>query len=374
MLDRGELRRLHRLTQDEACTATLYVDVDQNRQANRNGGHLVQAEAMLKELRARHPEAPELERAVKEALERLRAVEPEGKTTMIVVHPASGLAELHRLRVKVPASAHWRRGAFLRPVVEALEEHERFAVVLADKKRARVFTVCLGEITEHTDLVSETTSRTQTTGTDHWWSQKRFQRHHQQEVTWHARRVVEALLDLSLRSTFDRLVVAGPPEATGQIVRLLPRRLQGRVVATLNLPVAAAEHEVLRRVLELQESVEREQERGLVEGLLAELHDGGKAVAGLLPVIAAVNQGRVWKLVYTKGFQAQGGECRGCGSFAEQGDGRCATCDGGLEPMPTLVDRLSQAVLEQGGAVGVVDGAAAELLGRQAPCAAVLRY
>ncbi len=374
MLDRGELRRLHRLTQDEACTMTLYVDVDQNRQANRNGGHLVQAEAFLRQLRTHHPEASGLEQAAGAALELLRATEPEGKTAVIVVHPESGLAELHRLNVPVAPSAHWRRGAFLRPVVEALDEHERYAVVLADKKRARVFTVWMGEISEHPDVVSATASRTQTTGTDHWCSQKRFQRHHQQEVAWHGRRVVEALLDLSLRTAFDRLVVAGPAEAAAQIVRLLPRRLHGRLVATLNLPVTAPEAEVLGRVLELEEQVEREQEHGLVQGLLAELHDGGKAVAGLPPVLAAVNQGKVWKLVYAKGFQAAGGECRGCGCFTQEGDGSCSTCTGGLEPVPTLVDRLSQAVLEQGGGVEVVDGPAADLLRRHAPCAAVLRY
>ena len=49
MLGRGVLSRLHTLTQQETFTLTLYLDTDQNKQANRKRGYVVQAEALLKE-------------------------------------------------------------------------------------------------------------------------------------------------------------------------------------------------------------------------------------------------------------------------------------------------------------------------------------
>ena len=157
MLGRGVLSRLYTLTQHEVPTLTVYVDVDQNTQANRNRGYLVQTEAMLKELRSTAGGDAELEPAAGRALSMVEGLEPQGKTALVVVHEATHLAEIHVLQVACAPSALWQRGAFLRPVVEAMDEHERYGVVLTDSQRARLFTVFMGEITEHEDLVSDTT-------------------------------------------------------------------------------------------------------------------------------------------------------------------------------------------------------------------------
>lgn len=374
MLGRGVLSRLYCLTQQETPTLTLYVDIDQNKRANRNQGFLVQAEALVKELRGRFPEDERLRAAAARALGLLGSLEPQGKTAVAVVHEEAGLAEVHSASVALPSSAHWRRGAFLRPVVEVMDEHERYGVVLTDQQRARLFTVYLGEVTEHSDLFSAVSQRTHTTARDQIWSQKRQQRHHDQEVAVHAKRVVDALHDLSLRAPYDRLIVAGPREAALQVTRMLPRRLHGKLVDTVAMPVTAPAREVLERTLEVQFALERAQEVELVNGIMAELHEGGRAVAGVEQVVEVANRDRVWKLVYAKGFRTEGGECSSCGSYALRQKGECALCGGEVRPVAGLVDRLSQAVLEAGGNVEVVDGAAAATLAGQGSIAAMLRY
>ncbi|HHQ49597.1 MAG TPA: hypothetical protein ENK19_12035 [Acidobacteria bacterium] len=373
MLDRAALRNLRRLTDNEDNTLTLYLDIDQTKQANRNGGYLVQAEAMLKELRSTSGDDAALQADATRTLELVRRLEPRGKTALTVVQSGHGVGEVHQIRVAIAPSVHWRRGAFLRPVVEALDEYERYAVVLTDKQRARIFTSYLGELVEHTDLISATGGKTQTTGTDRWWSQKRFQRHHEQKVALHAKRVVDALHELSLKVPFDRLIVAGPQEAAAQVARLLPRRLHGKLVKTIPLPVTASEREVSERIAQVQEEMERQQELEMVRGLLAELHESGRAVAGLENVVDAVNEGRVWKLFYVKGLDLNGKVCAACGSLAVNGE-RCHYCDGALHDEAHLVDRLSQSVIELAGRVEMVDGPAAEELRPAGSIAALLRY
>ncbi len=362
------------MTEGKGKTLTLYVDIDQNKPANRKDGYVIQAEAMVKELRSKVGGDKELERAGAQALELVRSLRPAGRTALVVVYPAGDLAELHQVRVEIPPSIHWRRGAHLRPIVEALDEHERYAVVLTDKNRARIFTVFMGEITEHSDLFSATSTKTQTTGTDHWWSQKRFQRHHDQEVALHVKKVVDALYDLSLTTPFDRLLVAGPTEAASQLARLLPTRLHGKLVKTMNMSVSATPQEVLAKTLEVQAEVEREQEVEQVDGLLSELHEGGRAIAGLEAVIDAASQGRIWKLFYVKGLEAEGAECRECGALSAVKNGACKLCGGPMDPVPHIIDRLSQAAFETGGHVEVVDGPAAKRLKKAGTIAALLRY
>lgn len=374
MLGRGVLSRLHCLTEQDSFSLTLYLDIDQNKQSNRRGGHLVQAEALLKEIRTRHAEDRDAEQAVSTALDLVRGLKIRGKTAVIVVHPGISLAEVHEVQVALPASVHWRRGAFLRTVVEAMDEYEKYGVVLADTQRARLFTVQLGELTEHEDLSSEKTQKTRAHGTDQWRAQGRQDRNREEKATLHAKRAIDALHDLSLKTPFDRLIVGGPRKATAQIVRLLPRRLQGKLVETINLPVNASSSKVLASVLQVQERMEREHESTLVDGLIAELHDGGKAVSDFAPVVDAVNHGRVWKLVYGKGFASEGGQCGDCGCYLPSGDGECSYCGGEVARVRHCVDRLSQSVLEMGGRVEVVDGLAARKLAGVGSIGAVLRY
>jgi len=374
MLGRGVLSRLHTLTRQKTNTLTMYIDIDQNKQSNRRRGFVVQAEALLKELKSRHGRSRRLEEAGDIAIGLVKRVRPKGKAALVVVHPETELQELLQVELAFAASAHWRRGAFLRPVVEAMDEHERYGVVLTDTKRARLFTVFMGELIEHEDLYSETSQRTRSMGADQMRAQKRRDRRHDEEVAIHAKKVIDAIYDLAVESPFDRLIVAGTPKATIQLVRLLPKRLRGKLVETVRMRVGASQKEVLSKILGVQRKMEREQESVLVEGVLAELHDGGKAVADFGSVLDAVNQGRVWKMFYSKGLQKEGGECKDCGAYSPHSVGPCVYCGGELMVLSRCVDRLSQSVIEMGGQVEVVDGPAADQLKPHGSIAALLRY
>jgi peptide chain release factor subunit 1 len=374
MLGRGVLSRLHTLTQAEGFTLTLYLDIDQNKPANRKRGFLVQAEALLKGLKVEHGPDRKLADSIRRATDLVRTMKPSGSSALVVVHMPSRTAEAHQVKVPLAASAHWRQGAFLRPIVEAMDEHERYGVVLTSTQRARLFTVSMGELTEHEDLFSDTGSRTRALGPDQMRSQKRRDRRHEEEVTLHAKKVIDALHDLSLRIPFDRLIIAGTSKATAQLERLLPRRLQGKLVRTITMPMTATANEVLEGILKVQERMERDQETSLVQAVLAELHDRGKAVAGFAAVLDAVNQGRVWTLAYNKGFTALAGVCGDCSAYSPHARGPCVYCGGDVKPLSQPVDRLAQSVLEMGGRVEVVDGPAKTALAKKGDIAALLRY
>jgi len=255
-----------------------------------------------------------------------------------------------------------------------MDEHERYGVVLTDNKRARLFTVLMGELTEHEDLFSDTGQRTRSLGADQMRSQKRHDQRHQEEIASHAKRVIDAIHDLALREPFDRLIVGGTPKAAGQLVRMLPTRLRGKLVDTVSMRLGGSQKEILNKILEVQQRMERDREQEIVEGVLAELHDRGKAVAGFAAVLDAVNQGRVWTLVYGKGFIARGGECGSCDAYSPHAKGPCVYCGEKVHPLPQCVDRLSQSVLEMGGRVEVVDGDARKKLEKPGGIAAMLRY
>ncbi len=158
---------------------------------------------------------------------------------------------------------------YIRPLLEATDKYERFGVVLTDKTQARFFVVFLGEIEEEFEAFAPAeVKHVKTTGTDHIWSQKRIQRKAEVHARWHLKQVAEELDRLVDYHALDRLILAGPMEATTELSRLLPKRVRSRLAGTISLPIEASAHEVLQEALKIEQTIERSREIELIEDLL----------------------------------------------------------------------------------------------------------
>ncbi len=362
MIRHRDIEQLQQLSQAPGKTLTVYLDVDQTNAANRKRQFETHLKDMLKQLRAAHPDDDELTLTCDEAEEILRTIEPTGKTLVLARHRGLGVTFRKVIRIALPSFSYWSHGAFLRPLLEALDEHERFGIVLVDQKRARLLTVFLGDIEEHRDLISQVPPRPDSPTSDKLRSQPRMERHHDESVSAHVRTVAAEIARLLDQLEVDRLIIGGNVGVASELARALPKRLRGRLVEVLPIPVTATTDDILARASEVQTRIERAEELEIVRDLLKEVRKGGRAVAGLAATLEAINEGRVWKLVYLQGAAIEGGVCHACHMLFDPADERCPVCGGNLQREPHLVDRMARAVLDRGGHVEMVDGPAAEAL------------
>jgi peptide subunit release factor 1 (eRF1) len=372
MIRHRDVEQLQSLSQAPGKTLTLYLDVDQNNAANRKRQFEVRLRDMLRQLRSEHQEEEQLVQACSEIEAAVRGIEPAGKTLVAARHPGLGITFQTVLKVPVPTSAHWANGAFVRPLLEALDEHERFGIVLVDSQRARIFTVFMGEIEEHKDLISAVSPRVDAPPSDRQRSQARMERRHDENVASHLRMVAGELGRLLDQLEVDRLIIGGAVEAASELSRSIPKRFRGRLLELLPMPITATSEELLRRTTDVQARLERAEELEIVRDLLKEVRKGGRAVAGLPATLEAINHGRVWKLVYVQGLALEGGHCISCRVLTDPADELCPLCGTALAQEPLLVNRMSEAVIERGGHVEVVHGPAAETMKQIGEVAAVL--
>jgi len=336
---------------------SVYLDVDQSRAANLNREFEAALKARL------HAIEHQLARAERDAFRADAArvwrfvsqYHPRGKTLILFADDSADLFWTGELGVPLATDVRWDANPWVRPLVEALDEHERYGVVLADKERARIFTIFLGEIEEEREALAAAEVRhKKASGTDHWRSQMHFQRQDDMHVRWHLRQVAELMEEVARAYAFDRLVLAGPVEATSELADLLPPRLGERVVGTLRLPMDAPADEVLRQTLEVAARAEREAEKATVAQLFEQ-----RAV-GLDAALAALQEGRLRTLVYADRFASRGSECPRCHALFGPGAGAdCAYCGERLLPVPDLVTRAIERARESGGSVEKVQGEAA---------------
>ncbi|HXG50182.1 MAG TPA: VLRF1 family aeRF1-type release factor [candidate division Zixibacteria bacterium] len=355
---------------------SVYLDLDQSKASNLSRRFEVTLRDMLRRVEARLKDT-ELENFSADAArahEHVAALRPEGKSLVLFCDRSEDFLWARQINAPVRSQANWTDRPYVLPLLNILDDYERYGVALVDKAQARLFTIFMGEIEEQQEAWADASVRhVKTTGTDHLLSERHFQRRAATHAHWHLKRVAEMLNAVVDRYGFDRLLLAGPPEATGELQSLLSKRVRARVVERIALPVTASAHEVLQETLRVERQIEQEFEKRLVRELIAA--DGHQpATLGLERTIQALCEERIWRLVYAAGFNPKGGCCENCNLLLASTEGACRYCGGAVRPVSDLMERMAERVVEQDGKVEQVQGDAAELLRGAGGIGAFLRF
>jgi peptide subunit release factor 1 (eRF1) len=263
----------------------------------------------------------------------------------------------------------WSAEPLLMPLEEVLDEHERVAVVLADKRQARLFTIYLGAIEEQRLFESPDPGVSNISGIA-----GNHARHYQENVQRHVRRTAHAATELLRARPFDRLILGGPDEVASTLKDELPRPLRARFAGILPIALEATDAEVLDAAREMAEEIERRTETEMVEELV-ESATAPRAALGLEPVLEALSDDRVHHLFIVSDFARDGAECPNCGRLvAGQDRDNCPRCGAKVEPLPDLAERIVNRALEQAAQVEMVSGEAAATLADYSGIGAWTRY
>jgi hypothetical protein len=145
MITQQDLEQLEAFDGRGARILSVYLDLDPDRQVRRSCR--VVFEDLVKDVGARLPEPArdDLTREVGRVQEWLTS-EPHGKAVALFSCQARGLWQVHLLAVHAEDHLAFELMPDLAPLLRLLDEHERYAVALVDKEKARLFSVFLGEI------------------------------------------------------------------------------------------------------------------------------------------------------------------------------------------------------------------------------------
>ncbi|HSE36367.1 MAG TPA: hypothetical protein VLG74_03635 [Blastocatellia bacterium] len=378
MISHEDLSQLHHYSSGpESLILSLYVNIDQSDAANLNRGFETRVESLFRTVAESHNShegsRQRFDAECQRVREFLRNYVPKGKALVLFSDSKQGFWWQHDLHVELPTGVRWSSQLWVRPLLEVIEEHDRFAVVLIDKHQARIMTVDAGGIEQHAEIISDVPNKHATTGTDHIWSQTQMDRDHLNHVHSHAKRVADELSSVIDRMKLKRIAIGGPVEAISVFTGELPKRLQQLIVGTISVPVDANHDRIITELRALQAKAEHEDETRIVDAMITAAMKGDRAVVGVSDTLSAIQQGRVYRLVVARDFRVEGKECRACRVLVADGDEKCLFCGGQFEAAPDLINRASHRVLDMGGKVQLVSGDAAALLSQRG-IGAVLRF
>jgi peptide subunit release factor 1 (eRF1) len=378
MISEQDIKQLRRYTPDsDSCILSLYLNVDQSNAANLNRGFETSFESLCRQVLDNQDSdqagRPGFEAECRLIRQFLRDYVPKGKTLVVFSDSKKSFWWQRDLQVALPSGLRWSQKPWVRPLLELVEGHDRLAVVLIDKQRARIFAGDTGEIEQQLEILSDVPNRHSTTGSDHIMSQGQMERDHDNHVQSHAKRTADELSSLIERLKLEKVVIGGPVEATSVFIGSLPKRIQQMVIGTISAPVEAGTDRVINEVRDVQDKAEQEDEAKIVDAMITAAMKGEKAVLGLSDTLFAIQEGRVYRLVVARDYRAEGKECGSCHVLIADGLDNCSFCGGKLDAAPDLINRASHRVLDMGGKIQLVAGeAAAKLAG--ARIGALLRF
>lgn len=362
-LDRGLLRKLAEWDAGLPVTS-VYVTVD-GRRYPRKTDYQLRLDELLRGARGQtlaldREAIRSVERDVAAMSEFVRDEFDRGDTKGLAMFSShgAGLWEVVRVSRPVRDRAIVAPEADLVPLESLVETYRPTGVALVDFEKARLFLVDMGGIDEVSDLWDDVPGRHDQGG----WAQMRMQRHVDDHRARHIKHVSDVLFKLWQRTRFEHLALAGPPEAQHELEASLHDYLRRRVRATFTLPITASRAEVLDRVLQLEEGVERKRERDAVERLTRAAATADRGVIGLEETIRAVSEARVDELIVSFDLSAPGSMCGACGRLTTR-EGRCPTCGETMRRVPDVVESAVAAAFRTGAKVEVVLDAGAQEVG-----------
>ncbi len=364
-----DVRSLASLRSEEAPVVSCYLDVDGARRV-RPADYERVLEQLVRRARERvNGDGEAVEADLGRVVARVRDGFDRSEVRGVALFACQGLDlfAVHELPVSVRDEIVVNPAPAVGQLELVVQQSEKLAVLAADKQHARVFVFRLGELVEHTERTDDLGRDYDTTG-EH--DRGGVSEHKEELAHQHLRAAAALLWAVYQDEGFDHVVLAAADPVASELRGLLHPYLEERLRGRLDLTPTASTSEVRRAAIDAERRIERERETERVEQLREAVGAGGRAVAGLEPVLDALADKRVERLFVSDGFTRSGWQCRGCERLAVVG--RECRCGDGMAPVDDVVEAAVDAAVTQSAVVDVCDGNAdLDVLGR---IGALLRY
>jgi peptide chain release factor subunit 1 len=373
--DAGTLPRLADLRAPDAKVLSLYLDLDPSLPP---AGRQTQIQSLLLEAENRYLKGADglshhAKVALREDLERVRAFLDTGeyssmgaRAIAIFCSGPAGLFEVLELARPMRSEVVVDDAPFVEPLTQAVSP-EGWCVLLVNRRTARIFRGSRERLEEISTLRDDVHGWHDQGG----WSQARYQRGIEKEVHDHLKRTCEELFDLHKRRPFRGVIVGTLKELWPEVEAALHPYLRDLVVGRIDVDIEhSTASDVQREAAQVIEEEEHRAERAAVDRLREGLGTGQKAVAGLGPVLDALNQRRVETLLIEAGFRAPGAVCA-CGWTGPSAE-TCPIDGGSMEPREDIVENAVALAFGQSAEVQVIQQH--DDLGELGSIAAICRF
>jgi peptide subunit release factor 1 (eRF1) len=236
----------------------------------------------------------------------------------------------------------------LKPLAAAVTGAPRAIVAVVDRESARLSELSMDGLKLREEIFDEMPRRVKTEGFG-GYDGGRIERHIENEVMRHFKKVAERLQEIRTRGEMPALVVCTRTEVWPEFEPHLHSYVRQVLVSRIDMDPAAATEEQIRSAVEAELAERAESEReALVREVVGEAQRDGRGSLGLRRVLISLERGEVQTLVIGDGFAARAVECKHCGHLDTRLVASCAVCGQDTKELEDVGDALVGHALRRG--------------------------
>lgn len=286
------------------------------------------------------------------------------KTRLVVIFAdTAGFWQEYRLPVSLPGHIAVDSDPYIRPLSALLDQFDRYLVLVADSRHARLFSLYLGDFEAHPDIfmedeavpdrvrANESMARASggqsAKGVYGGLGDKRIEGHIKDHIHKHLKNTTDKTFNFFKEKNHTQLIIGTPEDKNRSWLKdhlhsYLKERLAGEFNANPSLP----DSELKELALETAKQYERERETRLIDTVFEKNSPGNLGVLGIDPIIRALRKGQVHTLIIENGYQTKGFICRDDDTLSLSG-GDCPLCGHPMEEVDDLLDEMVAEALLQ---------------------------
>jgi peptide subunit release factor 1 (eRF1) len=238
---------------------------------------------------------------------------------------------------------------YLAPLVPLVGRGEGALVLVVSREQGRFYRLRAGRLEELADYFEEQPRRHDQGGL----AQARLQRHADEHVHEHLKRVAEELDRFVRRLRKPQVVVVANEETWGELEGLLSQEARSVVAGVAHAEAHATAPELLAVAAPVLERWRAEKETAVVGRWKEALGRNGRAASGWRATLEAASDARVELLLFREGAEHEARRCPACGRLSLDG-AKCPLDGTQLETSKDGLDLAVHQTLAHGGRVWAV--------------------
>ncbi len=282
----------------------------------------------------------------------------KGSRLVAIFASPEGLWQEFQLPVALPSRMAVEMDPYVRPLTAVLDEFQRYCVLVLDARKARIFSLYLGDFDEHPEIFMEQelpprtgvniSLTTRPGGVKAGIGDEHLKDHIDDKVHRHLKRVAEKTFNFFKENDFTLLILGGPKDKTlPQVQDHLHTYLYHRLAGEFHARPDDDREFLKQKALETAQEWERANETRLLDDLIETNNSGGKAVLGLEPTLEALMFGQIHTLVVDESYRVEGFVCpqdHQLSSYLKT----CPVCGTEMQAVQDLADEIvEEAILQR---------------------------
>jgi peptide chain release factor subunit 1 len=273
-----------------------------------------------------------------------------GRGVALFVGSRAGIWRVYEIPRDIESQISIGFEAQIAPLIRLLEQLDTFCTCIISRDRARIFQGVMAEISEIDDILDEVPGQHDQGG----WAQARYERHIEEHVRVHFKRVADRLFQLWNERPYRFLILGGPEEVVQSFLDHLHPYVRDRYIGAIHLLMVANINEVREESNAVIAQWRRAETQRLIETLRDEALSGDRGVVGIDKTIMALQQGQVLTLLVDDLLHVPGAVCSRCHSVQPETNAsatECVFCSGELVHVADVIPSITTMAFRQDAAV-----------------------